>query len=153
MPRYEALFHVAKQHFTRVFTRSKKYVILSLKGGGDMAESKLRDLSMDFSVEVLKMCDSIKGHSSITNQLERSATSVGANIHEANYAQSKADFVSKMQIALKDLEIRGAGNFLGTEQSGNISQVGFDLFAQMLKNSVEKVQNSIEITYSEKRFL
>ena len=102
MPRYEALFHVAKQHFTRVFTRSKKYVMLSLKGGGDMAESKLRDLSMDFSVEVLKMCDSINGHSSITNQLERSATSVGANIHEANYAQSKADFVAKLQIALKE---------------------------------------------------
>ena len=102
MPRYEALFHVAKQHFTRVLTRSKKYVILSLKGGGDIAESKLRDLSMDFSVEVLKMCDSIRGHSSITNQLERSATSVGANIHEANYAQSKADFVAKLQIALKE---------------------------------------------------
>ena len=67
-----------------------------------MAESKLRDLSMDFSVEVLKMCDSINGHSSITNQLERSATSVGANIHEANYAQSKADFVAKLQIALKE---------------------------------------------------
>ena len=67
-----------------------------------MADSKLRDLSMDFSVEVLKMCDNIKGHSSLTNQLERSATSIGANIHEANYAQSKADFVAKLQIALKE---------------------------------------------------
>ena len=67
-----------------------------------MADSKLRDLSMDFSVKVLKMCDNIKGHSSITNQLERSATSIGANIHEANYAQSKADFVAKLQIALKE---------------------------------------------------
>ena len=67
-----------------------------------MADSKLRDLSMDFSVEVLKMCDNIKGHSSITNQLERSATSIGANIHEANYAQSKADFIAKLQIALKE---------------------------------------------------
>ena len=67
-----------------------------------MAESKLRDLSMDFSVEVLKLCDGIKGHFSITNQLERSATSIGANIHEANYAQSKADFIAKFQIALKE---------------------------------------------------
>ena len=67
-----------------------------------MAESKLRDLSMDFAVEVLKLCGSIKGHFSITNQLERSATSIGANIHEANYAQSKADFVAKLQIALKE---------------------------------------------------
>ena len=67
-----------------------------------MAESKLRDLSMDFAVETLKFCDSIKGHSAITNQLERSATSIGANIHEANYAQSKPDFVAKLQIALKE---------------------------------------------------
>ncbi len=36
------------------------------------------------------------------NQLERSTTSIGANIHEANYAQSRADFVSKLQIALKE---------------------------------------------------
>ena len=67
-----------------------------------MAESKLRDLSMAFSVEILKLCESIKGHYSLVNQLERSATSIGANIHEANYAQSKADFVSKLQIALKE---------------------------------------------------
>ena len=67
-----------------------------------MAESKLRDLSMDFSVKVIKMCDGIKGHHSLVNQLERSATSIGANIHEANYAHGKADFVAKLQIALKE---------------------------------------------------
>ncbi|MBQ7799305.1 MAG: four helix bundle protein [Oscillospiraceae bacterium] len=67
-----------------------------------MAESKLRELSIDFAVKVIKLCETIKGHYSITNQLERSATSIGANIHEANYAQSKADFVSKLQISLKE---------------------------------------------------
>ncbi|MBQ8869500.1 MAG: four helix bundle protein [Oscillospiraceae bacterium] len=67
-----------------------------------MAESKLRELSTDFAVKVIKLCETIKGHYSITNQLERSATSIGANIHEANYAQSKADFVSKLQISLKE---------------------------------------------------
>ena len=67
-----------------------------------MAESKLRDLSMDFSIEILRICDGIKGHSSIVNQLERSGTSIGANIREANYAQGKKDFVSKLQIALKE---------------------------------------------------
>ena len=67
-----------------------------------MAESKPRDLSMSFSVDVLKLCEGIKGHYSLVNQLERSATSIGANIHEANYAQSKADFLSKLQIALKE---------------------------------------------------
>lgn len=67
-----------------------------------MSESKLKDLSMAFSVDVLKMCNGIKGHYSIVNQLERSATSIGANIHEANYAQSRADFISKLKIALKE---------------------------------------------------
>ena len=67
-----------------------------------MAENKLADLSMDFAVKILKMTDNIKGHYSIINQLERSATSIGANIREAKYAHSKADFVSKLQIALKE---------------------------------------------------
>ena len=67
-----------------------------------MADSKLRDLSTDFAVKVIKMCDGIKGHHSLVNQLERSSTSIGANIHEANYAHSKADFVAKFQIALKE---------------------------------------------------
>ena len=67
-----------------------------------MADSKLRDLSTDFAVKVIKLCDSVKGHYSLVNQLERSSTSIGANIHEANYAHSKADFISKFQIALKE---------------------------------------------------
>ena len=67
-----------------------------------MSESKLRDLSMDFAVKAVKMCDGIKGHYSLVNQLERSATSSGANIHEANYAHGKADFIAKLQISLKE---------------------------------------------------
>ena len=67
-----------------------------------MKENKLVDLSLDFSVQILKFCESIKGHFSLINQLERSATSIGANIHEANYAHGKADFAAKLQIALKE---------------------------------------------------
>ena len=67
-----------------------------------MTESKLRTLSVEFSVKIIKICETIKGHYSLTNQLERSGTSIGANIHEANYAQSKNDFISKLQIALKE---------------------------------------------------
>ena len=67
-----------------------------------MAESKLRDLSVEFSVKVIKLCETVKGHHSLVNQLERSAASIGANLHEANYAQSKNDFISKLQIALKE---------------------------------------------------
>ena len=67
-----------------------------------MKENKLIDLSIDFSLKIINMLNSIKGHSSLVNQLERSATSIGANIHETNYAQSKADFIAKLQIALKE---------------------------------------------------
>ena len=57
---------------------------------------------MDFSVAIVNLCDSIKGKSAIINQLLRSGTSIGANIHEANYASSRADFIAKIQIALKE---------------------------------------------------
>ena len=67
-----------------------------------MPESKLRDLSTDFAVRSIKLCETIKGHYSLVNQLERSATSIGANIREANYAHSKQDFIAKLQIALKE---------------------------------------------------
>ena len=67
-----------------------------------MKENKLVDLSMDFAVKVVRLCETITGHHSLVNQLERSATSIGANIHEANYASSKADFINKFHIALKE---------------------------------------------------
>lgn len=67
-----------------------------------MAESKLRELSTEFAVKTIKLCETIKGHYSLVNQLERSATGIGANIHEANYAHSKPDFIAKLQIALKE---------------------------------------------------
>lgn len=67
-----------------------------------MSESKLRVLSTDFAVKVIKLCETIKGHYSLVNQLERSATSIGANIREANYAHGKPDFIAKLQIALKE---------------------------------------------------
>lgn len=67
-----------------------------------MAESRLRELSIDFAVKIIKLCETIKGHHSLVNQLERSATSIGANIREANYAHGKPDFIAKLQIALKE---------------------------------------------------
>lgn len=67
-----------------------------------MKENKLADLSLEFAVKILKMTDDIKGHYSLVNQLERSATSIGANIREAKYAHGRSDFVFKLQIALKE---------------------------------------------------
>ena len=67
-----------------------------------MSENKLADLSTTFAISVLKLTESIKGHYALSNQLERSGTSIGANIREAKYAHSKADFIAKLQISLKE---------------------------------------------------
>ncbi len=50
---------------------------------------------MDFAIKIIKLCENVKGHYSLVNQLERSAASVSANIHEANYAHGKPDFIAK----------------------------------------------------------
>ena len=115
-----------------------------------MAESKLRDLSMNFAVDVLKLCGGIKGHFSITNQLERSATSIGANIHEANYAQSKADFVAKCSIALKEcdetgywLELLKRTEYISSAQYDSIESDRKELFAlltSIIKTSKETLK-------------
>ena len=67
-----------------------------------MTDNILIDLSTNFAIETINLCESIKGKTVLTNQLIRSGTSIGANIHEANYASSKADFISKLQISLKE---------------------------------------------------
>ena len=67
-----------------------------------MENNTIKELSIELTVEITAMCDSIKGRSVFTNQLLRSCSSIGANSHEAKYAQSKADFVNKLEIALKE---------------------------------------------------
>ena len=67
-----------------------------------MAENKLADMSTEFAIQILKLTDDIKGHYSLSNQLERSGTSIGANIREAKYAHSRPDFIAKLQISLKE---------------------------------------------------
>ena len=67
-----------------------------------MADNKLANMLTDFAVKILKLTDTMKGHYSLSNQLERSGTSIGANIREAKYAHSRLDFIAKLQIALKE---------------------------------------------------
>ena len=67
--------------------------------------SPLQDKSKAFALEIIRVCNEIKREKRegvLTNQLIRSGTSVGANIREAMYAHGKADFIAKLQIALKE---------------------------------------------------
>ena len=69
-----------------------------------VCKQSLVDLSVAFAVEILNLVKYLKSqHETIvSNQIGRAGTSIGANIHEAQYAHGKADFVSKLQIALKE---------------------------------------------------
>ena len=74
-----------------------------------MKENKLVELSMDFSVDIINLVKYLKANHEtiIANQIGRSGTSIGANIHEAQYAQGTKDFISKFEIALKEASETG----------------------------------------------
>lgn len=67
-----------------------------------MENKTIKELSVELTVEITAICDGIKGRSVFVNQLLRASSSIGANTHEARYAQSTADFINKLEIALKE---------------------------------------------------
>ena len=90
-----------------------------------MTNDKLSEQSIDFAVQIINLVKQLKEQREniISNQIGRSGTSVGANIREAKYAHGRADFISKMQIALKEanetgywLELLYRTNYIGEEQ-------------------------------------
>ena len=76
-------------------------------------------------------------------------TPSGSRINEIseerlNAIISSSEFGSGYDIAMRDLEIRGAGNILGKEQSGHITSIGFELYNSLLKSAVESLKNGDE---------
>ena len=67
-----------------------------------MKDNLLVLLSKQFAIDIINLCLKLKDKNILINQLLRSGTSIGANIHEGNYAASRADFINKFQIALKE---------------------------------------------------
>lgn len=95
-----------------------------------MKENKLAEMSMAFSVQIIHLVKDLKAAHEfvISNQIGRSGTSIGANIYEANYAQGKKDFVSKLEIALKEanetgywLELLYRTNYIDEERYRNLN--------------------------------
>ena len=115
-----------------------------------MKEDKLSELSMQLSVDILKLAKDLrsKHETVISNQIGRSGTSIGANIHEANFASSKADFINKFQIALKEcyateywLEIfRGAE--IITEQEFDFSYTKCNKIRKLLSASLKTAKQN-----------
>ena len=74
-----------------------------------MANDKLTEQSLDFAVHIINLVKQLKEQREniMSNQIGRSGTSIGANIREAQYAHGKADFIAKLQIALKEASETG----------------------------------------------
>ena len=67
-----------------------------------MSKETIKEMAVELTVEITELCDVIQAKTVFTNQLLRSCSSIGANAHEAHYAQSRADFIHKLEISLKE---------------------------------------------------
>ena len=111
----------------------------------------LQTKSLDFAVRIAKYAQDLVVNQKefvLSRQLMKSGTSIGANIREAQYAQSDADFVSKLSIALKEgaetqywLEVLHRANFMASEIYQSLSQNVDSLVALLVKSVRSKKAN------------
>lgn len=114
-----------------------------------MSNSMLRDKSKSLAKQIVILCkdlQKVKVPSALINQVLCSGTSVGANIHEVQYAQGKADFISKLEISLKEcnekeywLELLYETNYLTQQVYTEILQLCGGI-RKMLISSVKTVK-------------
>ena len=117
-----------------------------------MAESIMLDKAKDFAVEIVNLCRNIKEtkrESVLTNQLLRSGTSIGANIHESKYGHGTADFIAKMQIALKEcyeseywLELLNRTGYIPDEQYSHLQNTCGSI-RRMLISSINTTKSNL----------
>ena len=118
-----------------------------------MKESELRTRAKALALHTITVCDEVdtrKGRGVLVNQIIRSATSVGANIHEANYASSKADFINKFHIALKEcaeteywIEMLAGSNCITEETAAQLLQE-CGVIRRMLVKSISTAKSQKE---------
>ena len=119
-----------------------------------MKENILIEKSIDFGARIVKLHRYLikeKRESVIAKQILRSGTSIGANISEAQYGQSRADFISKLQIALKEtaeteywLHILQKSDYLDEQQAGSLLNDCLEL-KRILISSVNTAKSEAEI--------
>ena len=115
-----------------------------------MSDSVLRTKSKEFARNIVFLCRKMKQNGvegALINQLLRSGTSVGANIHEAQYAQGTKDFISKLEIALKEcneseywLELLYETNSIAKADFDDFQKICVEL-RRMLVSSVTTLKN------------
>ena len=108
-----------------------------------MKENKLAELTLNFSIQIIELVKELKNkkESIMSNQIGRSGTSIGANIREANYAHGKADFVAKLQIALKEanetgywLELLHKTNYIAEAEFARLEKLCTEIRVILIKS-------------------
>ncbi len=116
-----------------------------------MRNDKLSVQSMDFAVSIISLVKHLKESKEhiISNQIGRSGTSIGANIREAQYAHGKADFIAKLQIALKEanetgywLELLYNTNYINEPLYGELDAVCTGLRAMLIASISTAKENT-----------
>lgn len=122
-----------------------------------MPESIMLEKAKIFAIDIVNVCKEIKSkyrESVLTNQLIRSGTSIGANIHESKYAHGTADFIAKMQIALKEcyeseywLELLFKTNYLEEDKYKQLQNLCGSIRRMLISsiNTVKKMITGIEL--------
>ncbi len=116
-----------------------------------MKESEIRTRAKEFALHIIAVCDNIdakRGRSVLINQIIRCSTSIGANVYEANYAASRADFINKLHIALKECSeteywiemLEGAKSITEEESSVLLQECG--TIRRMLVKSINTAKNN-----------
>ena len=115
-----------------------------------LADSILRDKAKEFAKTIVFLCRDMRTthkESVLINQLLRSATSIGANLHEAQYAQGTKDFISKLEIAQKEcyeteywLELLFETNCMNEENYKTL-QNDFGAIRRMLISSLKTIKS------------
>ena len=116
-----------------------------------MRDDKLSIQTIDFSVKIIELVKQLKEkhESVISNQIGRSGTSIGANVHEAQYAHGKADFIAKLQIALKEsnetsywLTLLYKTNYIAEEEYKELDKLNISI-RTMLISSINTAKQNI----------
>jgi len=118
------------------------------KGETELKQDRLSELSMEFAIEIVKLSQMLENRREyvLSRQIRKSGTSIGANVRESRYAQSRADFVSKLQIALKEtaetdfwLEILYRTNYISKSDYDRL----YDSCRQILAILIKAIKTSI----------
>ena len=118
------------------------------KGETELKQDRRSELSMEFAIEIVKLSQMLENRREyvLSRQIRKSGTSIGANVRESRYAQSRADFVSKLQIALKEtaetdfwLEILYRTNYISKSDYDRL----YDSCRQILAILIKAIKTSI----------